>query len=71
MTATDLVERLAKHKTLGVVPREELEWLASHGTLRELETGDLLSAKGVPVEGMFIVLTGHVAIFVDRGAGTA
>ncbi len=69
MTATDLVDRLAQHKTLGVVPREELEWLASHGTLRELSTGDVLSAKGAPVEGMFIVLTGHVAIFVDRGAG--
>ncbi len=69
MTATDLVERLAKHKTLGAVPGEELEWLASHGALRELNTGEVLSAKGVPVEGMFIVLTGHIAIFVDRGAG--
>ena len=24
---------------------------------------------GVPVDGLFVVLTGHVAIFVDRGAG--
>ena len=29
----------------------------------------MLSAKGVPVAGLFVVLTGHVAIFVDRGAG--
>jgi len=69
MTATDLVDQLAKHKTLGAAPREELEWLASHGTLRELQTGDILSAKGVPVEGLFVVLSGRVAIFVDRGAG--
>ena len=29
----------------------------------------MLSAKGVPVAGLFVVLTGHIAIFVDRGAG--
>jgi signal transduction histidine kinase len=28
-----------------------------------------VSSKGVPVEAMFVLLTGHVAIFVDRGAG--
>jgi signal transduction histidine kinase len=69
MTAPDVVDRLAKHKALGAAPREELEWLASHGALRELQVGDVLSAKGVPVEGMFVVLSGRVAIFVDRGAG--
>lgn len=69
MTATDLVDRLAQHKTLGSAPREELEWLASHGSLRQVNDGDLLSAKGVPVEGLFIVLTGHVAMFIDHGAG--
>ena len=31
MTATDLVDRLAGHKTVGAAPREELEWLAAHG----------------------------------------
>ena len=35
----------AKHKTLGAVPREELEWLASHGALRELNTGDVRAQK--------------------------
>jgi signal transduction histidine kinase len=29
----------------------------------------VLSTKGVPVAGLFLVLTGHVAIFADRGAG--
>jgi signal transduction histidine kinase len=66
---TDLIERLAAHKTLGGAPREELAWLVSHGTLRHLAPGDVLSAKGVPVAGIFIFLTGHVAIFLDRGAG--
>ena len=69
MTPTDLVDLLAQHKTLGPAPREELAWLASHGSLRQLQPGDLLTKKGSRVEGMFIVLSGRVAIFVDRGAG--
>ena len=69
MTATDLVERLAQHKTLGMAPRHELEWLASHGSLRYVDEGDLMLAQGAPVEGLFVILTGNVAIFVDRGAG--
>ena len=68
MTA-DLVERLAGHKTLGAAPREELAWLGSHGALRHLDQGALLSAKGEPVTGLFVVLAGHIAIYVDRGAG--
>ena len=40
MTATDLIDQLAKHKTLGAAPREELAWLASHGSLRHLNEGE-------------------------------
>jgi signal transduction histidine kinase len=64
-----MVERLAAHKTVGTAPREELEWLVEHGSPRMLAPGDVLSSKGVPVSGLFILLNGHVAIFVDRGAG--
>jgi signal transduction histidine kinase len=66
---TDLVDQLTEHKTLGTAPREELAWLASHGVIRHLNEGDVLTAKGAPVEGLFVLLSGHVAIFVDRGAG--
>ena len=69
MTAPDLLDRLIAHATLGSAPREELAWLIAHGSLRRLDEGEVLSAKGVPVAGMFVVLTGHIAIFVDRGAG--
>ncbi len=69
MAATDLVDRLAALETLRSAPREELEWLVAHGTLRHLDVGARLSEKGVPVNAMFIVLNGHVAIFIDRGAG--
>jgi signal transduction histidine kinase len=69
MAKPDLVQQLTEHKTLGSAPRDELEWLASHGTLRYLNTGDVLSARGAPVENLFVILTGPVAIFIDRGAG--
>ena len=69
MTETDLVDRLAKHKVLGAAPREELAWLAAHGTVRQLEAGTQLSAKGTPVVGMFVMFSGRYALFVDRGAG--
>jgi signal transduction histidine kinase len=69
MKETDLVDQLAEHKGLGAAPREELAWLASHGSLRQLQTGDVLTAKGALVEGLFIVLSGRLAMFVDRGAG--
>src|SRR3954454_743900 len=69
MTSTELVDLLVQHRTLGTAPLAELEWLVSHGTVRTLAPGAILSAKGEPVEGMFIILSGHVAIYVDRGAG--
>jgi signal transduction histidine kinase len=69
MKTTDLVDRLAEHKALGAAPREELAWLAAHGSLRKLNAGDVLTAKGARVEGLFVVLSGRIAISVDRGAG--
>ena len=69
MTEIDLLERLAEHKTLGAAPRQELSWLAAHGTLRTLSAGEFLSTKGVPVEGLHVLLSGQVTHCVDRGAG--
>ncbi len=69
VTALDLIDRLAEHKTLGTAPREELAWLAAHGTLRKLNAGGVLSHKGAPVDGLYVVLSGHVSLSVDRGSG--
>jgi signal transduction histidine kinase len=65
----DLIERLAEHKALGSAPPEELAWLVEHGTLRHLEAGEVLSHKGEQVEGLYIVLSGHVTLSVDRPTG--
>lgn len=69
MTMTDITDQLAEHKTLGSAPREELAWLASHGEVRHLDPGDVVTSKGTVVDSLFVVLAGHLAMFVDRGAG--
>jgi signal transduction histidine kinase len=69
MSDNDIVDRLTKHPILGAAPRAELEWLAAHGTLRRLETGDQLSTKGTPVAAMYVMFSGRYALYMDRGAG--
>jgi hypothetical protein len=66
---SDLVERLAQHRTLGGVPRTELEWLVAHGELVRMEPGELLTKVPRMVESLSILLSGHFAIYVDHGAG--
>jgi signal transduction histidine kinase len=68
MTA-DLVERLAQHRALAGAPVRELEWLVRHGEILKLDVGDVLTSKSGPVRGLFIVLSGQLTIYVDRGAG--
>jgi len=72
MAVADVVEQLAAHKTLGSAPRRELEWLVAHGTIRHLEKDEVLTRANVAfsVEGLYILLSGRIAIFVDRGSGT-
>ena len=65
----DLIDRLASHKTFDGVPREELAWLAAHGSMRLLDEGEVLTAKGTPVKALYVVLAGRIAIFIDRGTG--
>lgn len=69
MTDMDLVDRLMAHATLGAAPRPELEWLATHGTVQHRQDGDIVTRKGSSVENLYVVLSGHLAIFVDRGSG--
>lgn len=70
MDSENLLERLAAHRMLSQVPREELEWVAGHGELRHAAAGEVLNSKAMgQVFGLMIVLSGHIAIYVDRGAG--
>src|ERR1044072_31476 len=69
MEQADLVDQLAAHKTFDSTPREELAWLVSHGSIRHLDADGVLSQKGSTVEYLFVVISGRIALFLDRGSG--
>jgi signal transduction histidine kinase len=69
MPDTDLIERLARHRTLGSAPREELAWLVAHGYLRHAEGGEMITRVPEFYDKMAIVLSGHISISIDRGLG--
>jgi signal transduction histidine kinase len=64
-----LVDRLAALPSLAKIPLGELEWLVTHGELERHEAGTIVARKGEPIERLWIILSGHLAIRVDRGAG--
>jgi len=66
-TDGELVARLQAHRTFQAVPRQELEWIAAHGTLEHFDTGYLIARKGEPVEALYVILSGHVSHFTDQG----
>ena len=65
----DLLTRLARHRALGGVPPREHAWLVEHGAFLRLAAGAILAPKGKPANTLWILLSGHVAVHVDRGAG--
>ena len=69
VTALDLIDRLAEHKTLGTAPRRGTGVAGSSRDAAHLGAGEVLSHKGAQVEGFYVVLSGHVSLSVDRGSG--
>jgi signal transduction histidine kinase len=69
MDDADLVARLAEHRTVGAAPRQELVWLAAHGELYHTTRGESLTQTAWMWDKLGMVLSGHVAIYVDRGLG--
>jgi signal transduction histidine kinase len=66
---TSIQDRLSAHRLLAGAPADQIAWLAARGHLVSLETGGLLATKGSMVMGLYIILSGHLTIHVDRGAG--
>jgi signal transduction histidine kinase len=64
-----LIDRLAAHRTLGGAPRQQLEWLAAHGTRLRFPAGAVVRQAREEIDALWIVLEGRVSIRVDRGAG--
>lgn len=60
---------MAALPNLEAIPRAELEWLTAHGQFEVREAGSIIAPKGKRVEKLVIILSGHIAVWVDRGAG--
>ena len=64
-----VIELLAAHKTIGGAPREELVWLAEHGTLARYKQGEIVARRGELTMGPIIVFSGRFAIYMQRETG--
>jgi signal transduction histidine kinase len=71
MSEPTIIERLAAHKALEGVPREELEWLAAHGELHRYAAGTVIATPNRDADrlSLMIVLGGYMAVYVTRGTG--
>jgi signal transduction histidine kinase len=69
MTDPSVLDRLAGLSTMREMPRHELVWLVEHGEVETHEPGSLVAPGGTPVDRLFVMLSGRIAIRVDRGAG--
>ncbi len=67
--AAQLINRLASLPNLTGIPRKELKWLVEHGRFAAYEAGTIVGPKGKRVDFLWIILSGKIAIRVDRGAG--
>jgi signal transduction histidine kinase len=69
MTITDLVDRLAVLRALKGVPREQLQWLADHGTLQQFAPGGVFVRTTEPVQSLYVLLSGCISVTINRGGG--
>jgi signal transduction histidine kinase len=66
---TNLNELLASLSNFAEIPPEELKWLAKHGRLAIYDVGTIVGPKGKRIYNLWIILSGKIAIRVDRGVG--
>jgi signal transduction histidine kinase len=67
VTDQSLIERLAALPTLASIPRAQLEWLVSRGEVRRYQRGEIFVSKGQPIRDLSVILSGDIAIRLDRG----
>jgi len=54
---------------LGILNDGDLDWMIAHGNKREVSAGSVLVHEGRPLDSMFIVLEGQLAVSTSRVAG--
>jgi signal transduction histidine kinase len=69
MDAVAIIGRLKAIPLFAELPNAELDWLTAHAQFQEGEAGAIVAQKGKHIENLWIVLSGYLAIRVDRGVG--
>ena len=64
-----LLERLAAHRSIGKVPRAELEWLVAHGEHRLYRGGKIILHTGVRADEFHVMFSGKLSIHVEERFG--
>lgn len=67
MEPTSIAQQLIRNENLQGVPATQLQWLAEHCELRELQAGDHLLRSGEPIDYLLVMLKGHVRMFMMQG----
>src|SRR5438045_715693 len=67
MLAKHHVDTLASFPLFEPVPRVELEWLGARGDVQHFAPGATLLESGSAIDEMRIVLTGRVAVHIQKG----
>jgi signal transduction histidine kinase len=65
----NLINRLTSLSHLEEIPQNELNWLVENGHFGIYEAGTIIGPKSQRIEKLWIILSGKVAIRVDRGVG--
>jgi signal transduction histidine kinase len=68
-TPGQIHERLRSHRLFGTAPEAELRWLAARGNIRRFAASETLTYKGEPILHMWVLLSGHLAFYTERGSG--
>jgi signal transduction histidine kinase len=64
----DLFSRLKSMNSLNHIPNVEIDWLIQHGNFEIYQPG-LILTKGTKINYLWIILSGHISVRVDRGVG--
>ena len=64
-----VVDKLASFPVFDAVPRTELEWLGARGSVFDARPGQVMMQPGAPIDEMWIVLTGRLAVQIEKEGG--
>jgi signal transduction histidine kinase len=62
----EILARLSAHRSIGGVPRAELEWMLAHGELRRFRVGELVGAAGMEANELIVLLSGRIVVYQNR-----